>query len=72
VAGACRYAVGLPPLKRIKQIRFSLARGLLQRSALSVKEIAAETGYPRVHEFLRDYRKHFGHPPTAGRHAVVA
>jgi len=69
VARACRYAVGVPPLKRVKQIRLSLARGLLQRSALAVKEIAAETGYPRVHEFSRDYRKHFGHPPTVERRA---
>ncbi len=64
---ACRHAVHLPPLKRIKQVRLSLARGLVLRSGLSMKEIAARVGYPRVHEFSRDYRKHFGQPPTAER-----
>lgn len=67
VARACRYAVGVPPLKRLKQVRLSLARGLVLRSGLAMKEIAARIGYSRVHEFSRDYRKHFGKAPTAER-----
>jgi AraC-like DNA-binding protein len=67
IARACRHAVGQPPLRRMKQVRLSLARGLVLRSDLAMKEIAARIGYPRVHEFSRDYRKHFGQPPTAER-----
>lgn len=67
VARACRDAVGLPPMKRLKQIRLSLARGLVQHSELTMTEIAGRIGYARVHEFSRDYRKAFGRPPTAER-----
>ena len=67
IARACTCAVGMPPARRIKQIRLSLARGLVQHSNLSVSQIADAIGYGRVHEFSRDYHKHFGHPPTAER-----
>jgi AraC-like DNA-binding protein len=67
IARSCKYALGMPPLKRIKQVRLSLARGLVLRSRLSMKEIAERTGYPRIHEFSRDYRKYYGKPPTADR-----
>ncbi|HYF47860.1 MAG TPA: AraC family transcriptional regulator [Planctomycetota bacterium] len=67
IARSCRFAVGLAPLKRMKQVRMSLARGLVQRSGLTMTEIAARIGYSRVHEFSRDYRKHHGIPPTEHR-----
>lgn len=67
IARSCHYAVGLPPLKRLKHVRLSLARGLVLRSQFSIKEIAEQTGYARIHEFSRDYRKHFSLPPTADR-----
>lgn len=67
ITRACHEAVGLPPLKRIKQIRMSLARGLVRHSELPMGEIAARIGYSRVHEFSRDYRRHFGATPTHDR-----
>lgn len=67
VARACRDAVGLAPMKRLKQIRLSLARGLVQHSDLNMTEIAQRIGYVRVHEFSRDYRKAYARPPTADR-----
>jgi len=67
IARSCRFAVGLPPLKRMKQVRMSLAKGLVQRSALSMSEIAARIGYTRVHEFSRDYRKFHAATPTEHR-----
>jgi AraC-like DNA-binding protein len=69
VARACRQAVGVPPMKRLKEVRMSLARGLVRQSAMSISEIAARVGYERVHELSRDYRKQFGVPPTAERRA---
>lgn len=67
LARACVDAVGLPPMKRLKQIRLSLARGLVHYSDLNMTEIALRVGYARVHEFSRDYRKAHGLPPTADR-----
>lgn len=67
IARACHEAVGLPPLKRIKQVKMSLARGLVRHSELRMGDIAARTGYARVHEFSRDYRRHFGTTPTEDR-----
>jgi len=69
IARACQLAVGMSPAKRLKQVRLNLARGLVLRSRLSMKEIAERVGYGRVHEFSRDYHKHFGNPPTTDRHA---
>lgn len=72
LARACLDAVGLPPMKRLKQIRLSLARGLVHYSELNMTEIALRVGYARVHEFSRDYRKAHGLPPTADRTAHAA
>lgn len=67
IARACLRAVGAPPLRRMKQVRMSFARGLVRNSDLRIKEIAARCGYGRIHEFSRDYRRHFGVPPTHDR-----
>lgn len=63
----CHEAVGLPPLKRIKQVKMSLARGLVRQSDLRMGEIAERIGYTRVHEFSRDYHRHFGVAPSDDR-----
>jgi AraC-like DNA-binding protein len=67
ISRSCRHAVGVSPLRRIKQVRLSLARGLVLRSALQMKEIAGRIGYDRVHEFSRDYHKYFGRSPSVDR-----
>jgi AraC-like DNA-binding protein len=67
ISRACHEAVGLPPLKRIKQVKMSLARGLVRSSDLRMGEIAARIGYSRVHEFSRDYHRHFDTTPTSDR-----
>ena len=67
IARSCRVAVGSSPMKRIKHVRMSMARGWVQRSDQTISQIAEQVGFPRVHEFSRDYRKHFGKPPTQDR-----
>lgn len=67
IARSCRAAVGIPPMRRVKEIRMSLARGLVLHSDLRLSEIAERLGYPRPHEFSRDYRKHFGKAPRQDR-----
>jgi transcriptional regulator GlxA family with amidase domain len=67
IVRACRLAVGTLPLKRIKHVRLSYARGLVEFSNLSMSEIACRIGYCRVQEFSRDFRKQFGMTPTEAR-----
>ena len=67
LARACTEAVGLTPMKRLKQIRLSLAHGLVHFSELTMSEIALRVGYARVHEFSRDYRKVYNLPPSHDR-----
>ncbi|MFG0264140.1 MAG: helix-turn-helix domain-containing protein [Rhodopirellula sp. JB055] len=69
IARACRLATGMPPMKRVKQIRLSYARGLVQLSDLSMTEIAMRIGYPRVQEFSRDYHANYDVTPSADRKA---
>jgi len=67
IARSSQNAVGLPPMKRIKQIRLSLARGLVLRSQLTFSQIAVQVGYFRLHEFSRDYKKVYGLSPSEDR-----
>ena len=64
---ACHMAVGMPPMKRVKKLRLSYARGLILYSQLSLTEIALRVGYGRVQELSRDYRRQFGVTPTEDR-----
>ena len=67
IARSSQNAIGLPPMKRIKQIRLSLARGLVLRSQLTFSEIAVHVGYFRLHEFSRDYKKMYELSPSEDR-----
>ena len=66
---ACHRAAGMAPLKRIKKIRLSMARGLILHSALSISEVAYRVGYERVQELCRDYHHHLGLTPLQDRSA---
>jgi AraC-like DNA-binding protein len=66
---ACHRATGLAPLKRIKKIRLSMARGLVLHSELNISEVAYRVGYERVQELCRDYRSHMGRTPMEDRQA---
>jgi len=67
ITRSCQRAVGMSPLKRVKQIRLSMAHGLVILSNLTISEIAARVGYGRVHELSRDYHKQFNVTPTEHR-----
>ena len=66
---ACHLAVGTAPMKRVKEIRLSYARGLVLYSRLPMTEIALGVGYSRTQELSRDYRKRYGVTPTEDRQA---
>lgn len=52
-------------------LRLNRATDLLARTTLSVKEIAAMTGWSNQLYFSAAYRRRHGHPPTAVRSAVA-
>ena len=72
IVRSCRHAVGMPPMRRLKRMRLSLAKGLLARLELSISDIARQVGYARIHEFSRDYRKLFGVAPSQDRSLLPA
>jgi AraC-like DNA-binding protein len=70
VARACAEVSGASPLRRVRETRMAEAAGLLRHTDMSVSDVAAYLGYPRMHEFSREFSGHFGHPPTALRKKV--
>jgi AraC-like DNA-binding protein len=67
VVRACRAATGASPMRRLRDVRMAEARGLLGFSTLNVGQVAAYLGYPRIHEFSREFLGCCGHPPSAAR-----
>ncbi|MGO8699102.1 MAG: helix-turn-helix domain-containing protein [Limisphaerales bacterium] len=55
-----RKAFGCSPSEMILRVRMQQAQNLLLDSRLSIKEIAARTGYAGQHEFARAFKKHTG------------
>lgn len=51
------------PAQYITHARMDRAAGLVLRSSLPLKEIAATVGYPDIHHFTRVFTAHFGNPP---------
>ena len=66
---ACYLAVSMSPMRRVKELRLSYARGLVQHSTLSMTEIAYRVGYTRVQELSRDYHNKFKRSPSEDRQA---
>lgn len=67
IARACQRVHQQSPMRRLKAIRLSMARGLVHQSTMRISEIADHVGYTRQHELARDYRRHFGASPTMDR-----
>lgn len=67
IARSCLHAVGKSPMKRVRELRMDMARGLLKQRELSISEVAYRVGYGRIHEFSRDYHRYFGCPPSKHR-----
>jgi AraC-like DNA-binding protein len=61
---SCRKATGDTPLQRLRTIRMEEAKGLLSFSQLNVSQVAEYLGYPRIHEFSREFSTYFGKPPS--------
>jgi AraC-like DNA-binding protein len=61
---ACRETCGKSPMQRIREIRMAEAGKLLKHTQMNISQTADYLGYPRVHEFSREFSKFFGYPPT--------
>jgi len=59
--------VGMPPIKYLRLLRMERARGLLESSFLSVKEIAFQVGLNDESHFVRDFKTTYGYSPTIYR-----
>jgi AraC-like DNA-binding protein len=64
---ACDLATRTTPMKRVKELRLTYARGLVQHSDLTISEIAYRTGYSRVQELSRDYHERLEVTPSEER-----
>jgi AraC-like DNA-binding protein len=58
----------LPPHYWLRKVRLDPAATDLQNGA-SVKKAAHQAGYRHPHHFSRDFKKHFGRPPSWFRRA---
>lgn len=63
----CKATTGSSPVQRLRELRLTHARGLLQHTELQVTEIAFRVGYARVQEFSRDFKKRYGETPREAR-----
>ena len=59
--------VGLPPIKYLRLLRMERAKGLLESSFLSVKEIAYQVGVNDESHFVRDFKATYGYSPAIYR-----
>jgi transcriptional regulator GlxA family with amidase domain len=59
--------VGMPPIKYLRLLRMEKAKGLLESSFLSVKEIAFKVGLNDESHFVRDFKSTYGHSPAIYR-----
>jgi AraC-like DNA-binding protein len=59
--------VGMPPIKYLRLLRMERAKGLLESSFLSVKEIAFQVGVNDESHFVRDFKSTYGYSPAIYR-----
>jgi AraC-like DNA-binding protein len=59
--------VGMPPIKYLRLLRMERAKGLLESSFLSVKEIAFQVGLNDESHFVRDFKSTYGYSPAIYR-----
>lgn len=67
IVRSCRLETGESPMKRVREIRMNEALGLLRFAHMNVSQVAEQLGYPRIHEFCRDFSRHFGSSPGKER-----
>lgn len=59
--------VGSTPTQYLKVLRMKIARNLLERSALPIKQVRMQIGVNDQSHFVRDFKSAFGMTPTQCR-----
>ena len=59
--------VGTSPQRYVNSVRLEKAKDLLECGMLSVKEVAAEIGFPNVSSFCRSFKACYGTTPSEYR-----
>jgi transcriptional regulator GlxA family with amidase domain len=67
-----RAQTGLTPRAYVRRLRLALARLLLERKDLSVKEICAVVGFSALNHFVTEFRKAYGRPPGEFRKTLMS
>ena len=67
-----REVTGFPPLDYLRRLRVEEARRLLADRRLSVKEVAARTGFRDTSHFSKVFRRVDGLAPAHYRDALLA
>jgi AraC-like DNA-binding protein len=62
-----KQETGTSPAQYVKHLRLRLARQLLEKSSLSVKEVMASAGINDFSHFVRDFKLKYGCSPSALR-----
>ncbi len=61
---ACQETVETSVAQRVRQIRMAEAQALLLYSGLNISEVAEYLGYPRMHEFSREFSSYYKYPAS--------
>jgi len=56
--------VGQSPIQYLKKIRLHKARLMIVSNGLNASEAAFQVGYNNLSQFSREFKRHFGHPPS--------
>lgn len=67
-ADIIRKVSGMSPSRWIATVTISYAKMLLEKTDMSIKEIAAELNFPEQFTFRKYYKQNTGIPPTEYRH----
>ena len=66
-----RAVTSLSPKEYARQWRLLRAKELLDCTFLKVNEIAAQVGFRHVSSFTRDFKSHYGFPPSKSRGRIT-
>ena len=66
-----RAETSLSPKEYARQWRLTRAKELLDGTFLKVNEIAAKVGFRHVSSFTRDFKNHYGWPPSKSRGQIT-
>jgi transcriptional regulator GlxA family with amidase domain len=62
----------LSPQEHARQRRLLRAKELLDGTFLKVNQVAAQVGFRHTSSFTREFKSHYGYPPSKSRGRLAA